>query len=164
MAKTIQCEIVSAKEEIFSGPIEMMVVTGSLGEIGILPGHAPLLTGLAPGPVRLKMPTQGGDSGTEGTINMATLTSDDAENEMIFYASGGYVEVQPGVITILADTAVRAEDLDEAAAEMAQRNAARALGEQQDEFQFGVAAAQLAEAAAQLRVLRRHRGRGKGRS
>lgn len=122
-----------------------MIVTGSLGEIGILAGHAPLLTGLAPGPVRLKLP-----AGSE-------------DDESIFYASGGYVEVQPGVVTILADTAIRAKDLDESAAETAKLNAERAISEHQDEFQFGIAAAQLAEAAAQLRVLRRYRGRSQGR-
>lgn len=122
-----------------------MIVTGSLGELGILSGHAPLLTGLAPGPVRLKLPAE------------------NEEDEAIFYASGGYVEIQPGVATVLADTAIRAEDLDEAAAETAKLDAERALGEQQDGFQFGIAAAQLAEAAAQLRALRRHKGRSQGR-
>ena len=90
MASTVLCSIVSAEEEIFSGQVEMVVATGTIGELGILPGHTPLLTGVRPGPVRLIL-----EGGLEET----------------FYASGGYLEVQPTSITILADTALRAEDL-----------------------------------------------------
>ncbi|MEE4381380.1 MAG: F0F1 ATP synthase subunit epsilon [Pseudomonadales bacterium] len=139
MAMTIHCDVVSAEEELFSGRVTMVVATGSLGELGIMPGHAPLLTGIKPGPVRLLF-----DNGTEETI----------------FASGGYLEVQPGVVTILADTAVRADDLDEAAATRAMEDAERAMAEQTSDFEYSVAAAQLAEAAAQLRVLRMRKRRG----
>ena len=93
MAMTIHCDIVSAEEEIFSGLVEMLVATGEMGELGVSYGHAPLLTSLVPGPVRIV--TQGGD-------------------EQVFYVSGGFLEVQPGVVSILADTALRADDVDEA--------------------------------------------------
>ena len=139
MAMTIHCDVVSAEEEIFSGRVTMVVATGTVGELGIMPGHAPLLTGIKPGPVRLLM-----DNGTEETI----------------FASGGFVEVQPGVVTVLADTAVRAADLDEAAAQKAMEEAEAAMANQSAEFEYSVAAAQLAEAAAQLRILRQRKGRG----
>ena len=132
MATTIHCDIVSAEKEIFSGRITMISVTGTIGELGILPGHAPLLTGIRPGPVRLTM-----DSG----------------EEEVFFASGGYLEVQPGVVTILADTAARAEDLDEAAAIEAQEAAERAIQDQAADFDFSLAASQLANAMAQQRTL-----------
>jgi len=102
MATTVHCSIVSAEQEIFSGLIEMVVATGSLGELGIKPGHAPLLSGIKPGPVRLIL--EGGE-------------------EEIFFASGGYIEVQPTAVTILADTAIRADNIDEAAATEAERKA-----------------------------------------
>jgi F-type H+-transporting ATPase subunit epsilon len=133
MAMTMHCDIVSAEKSIFSGLVEMVVAAGSLGDLGIAPGHAPLLTGLIPGPVRLILP--GGD-------------------EEIFYVSGGYLEVQRGVVTLLADTALRAHDVDEAAALEAKEAAERAMSEQAADFEYGRAAAQLAEAAAQLRALR----------
>lgn len=139
MAMTIHCDVVSAETEIFSGRVTMVVATGTDGELGIMPGHAPLLTGIKPGPVRLLF-----DNGEEETI----------------FASGGYVEVQPGVVTVLADTAVRADDLDEAAAQKAIEEAERAMTDQTSEFEYSLAAAQLAEAAAQLRVLRMRKGRG----
>ena len=129
---TIHCDIVSAEQEIFSGLVTMVSATGSLGELGIMPGHAPLLTGIRPGPVRLKF--------------------DNGEEE-VFFASGGFLEVQPGVVTILADTAVRAEDIDEAAALEAQQAAERALEDRTADIEFSVAAAQLAEAMAQQRTL-----------
>jgi len=141
MATTIHCDIVSAEKEIFSGRITMMSATGTIGELGILPGHAPLLTGIKPGPVR--------------------LTMEDGE-EQVFFASGGYLEVQPGVVTILADTAARAEDLDEAAAIEAQESAERAIQDQAADFDFSLAASQLANAMAQQRTLeelKKRRGR-----
>jgi F-type H+-transporting ATPase subunit epsilon len=141
MAMTIHCDIVSAEKEIFSGRVTMISVTGSLGELGIMPGHAPLLTGIRPGPVRLQL--------------------DDGE-EQVFFASGGFLEIQPGVVTILADTAERAEDLDEAAAVEAQQAAERLLQEQTAGVEFSVVAAQLAEAMAQQRTLaelKKRRGR-----
>jgi F-type H+-transporting ATPase subunit epsilon len=132
MAATMHCDIVSAEKEIFSGRVAMVVANGTLGELGIMPGHAPLLTGIKPGPVRLKL-----ESG----------------EEQVFFASGGFLEVQPGVVTVLADTALRADDLDEAAAAQAKEQAERALETQSAEFEFSIAAAQLAEASARLRTL-----------
>ena len=132
MAMTIHCDIVSAEEEIFSGRVAMVSVTGTVGELGIMPGHAPLLTGIRPGPVRLRM--------------------DDGEEE-VFFASGGFLEVQPGVVTVLADTALRAEDIDEAAAVEAQQAAERTLSEQAADIEFSSAAAALAEAMARQRTL-----------
>ena len=132
MAMTLQCDIVSAEREIFSGLVEMVITTGSLGEVGIAYGHAPLLTGIKPGPVRLIK--QGGA-------------------EEIFFVSGGYLEVQPYHVTVLADTALRADDMDEAAALEAQQLAQQQLADQSSEIDFQRAAIQLAEAAAQLRTL-----------
>lgn len=132
MAITIHCDIVSAEKAIFSGLVEMVVAHGSLGDLGIAHGHAPLLTELKPGPVRVL--TQSGE-------------------EQIFYVSGGFLEVQASTVTVLADTAVRAHDIDEAAAVEAQKAAEAALANQHGEFDFGRAAAQLAEAAAQLRTI-----------
>lgn len=136
MPMTIHCDIVSAEQEIFSGLVEMLVATGSLGELGISYGHAPLLTSLIPGPVRIIK--QDGD-------------------EEIYYVSGGFLEVQPGVVTILADTAIRADDVDEAAAEEARQAAEHALANQTGEFDYGRAASQLAEAAAQLLTIQKIR-------
>ena len=142
MAMTIHCDIVSAEEEIFSGLVEMLVASGEVGELGVTYGHAPLLTSLVPGPVRIV--TQGGE-------------------EEIFYVSGGFLEVQPGVVSILADTALRAGDVDEAAAEEARKEAEHALANQSGEFDYGRASARLAEAAAQLATLRKMRNRsGRG--
>jgi F-type H+-transporting ATPase subunit epsilon len=132
MAMTVQCDIVSAEREIFSGLVEMVIATGSQGEVGIAYGHAPLLTDIKPGPVRLIK--QGGA-------------------EEIFFVSGGYLEVQPYHVTVLADTALRADDMDEAAALEAQERAEQQLLEQSSQIDFQRAAAQLAEAAAQLRTL-----------
>ncbi len=136
MSMTIHCDFVSAEEEIFSGLVEMLVANGSLGELGISYGHAPLLTALVPGPVRIIK--QDGD-------------------EEIYYVSGGFLEVQPGVVSILADTAIRADDVDEAAAEEARRAAEQALANQSGEFDYGRASSQLAEAAAQLATIQKIR-------
>tara|TARA_R110000823_G_scaffold305771_1_gene427976 strand:+ start:23538 stop:23966 length:429 start_codon:yes stop_codon:yes gene_type:complete len=142
MAMTIHCDIVSAEEEIFSGLVELLVATGDLGELGVSYGHAPLLTALVPGPVRI-------------------VTA--AGNEEVYYVSGGFLEIQPGVVSILADTAIRAHDVDEAAAEEARRDAEHALANQTGDFDYGRASAQLAEAAAQLATLRKMRNRaGRG--
>ena len=142
MAMTINCDIVSAEEEIFSGLVEMLVATGSEGELGVTYGHAPLLSALVPGPVRIV--TQNGD-------------------EQVYYVSGGFPEVQPGVVSILADTAIRAGDVDEAAAEEARQEAEQAIANQTGDFDYGRASAQLAEAAAQLATLRKMRNRsGRG--
>lgn len=132
MSMTIHCDIVSSDQSIFSGLVEMLVATGSEGELGIAYGHAPLLTGLRPGPVR--------------------ITKQNGEEE-IYYLSGGYLEVQPHVVTIMADTAIRADDIDEAAAEEARRQAAHDLSNQSSEINYSKAASQLAEAAAQLQTI-----------
>ena len=142
MAMTIHCDIVSAEEEIFSGLVEMLVATGSEGELGVSYGHAPLLSSLVPGAVRIV--TQNGE-------------------EQVFYVSGGFLEVQPGVVSILADTAIRATDVDEASAEEARKEAEHALANQTGDFDYGRASSQLAEAAAQLATLRKMRNRaGRG--
>jgi F-type H+-transporting ATPase subunit epsilon len=133
---TIHCNIVSAEEAVFSGLVQMVVANGTLGDLGVEYGHAPLLTALEPGPVRLKMP--GGE-------------------EQIFYVSGGFLEVQPGVVSILADTALRADDLDEAASLEAKKAAQHALSDNQGEIDYGRATAQLAAAAAQLRTIQQIR-------
>ena len=133
MPMTVHCDIVSAEEEIYSGLVESVVVTGAEGELGVGYGHAPLLTSLKPGPIRIK--TQKGE-------------------ENIYYLSGGYLEVQPNVITVLADTALRADDMDEAAALEAKREAQALLSNQSGEIDYSQAAAQLAEAMAQLQTLR----------
>lgn len=142
MVMTVHCDIVSAEKSIFSGLVELVVAHGALGDLGIAHGHAPLLTELTPGPVRVV--TQGGE-------------------EQVYYVSGGFLEALPNTVTILADTAVRANDIDEAAALEAQRAAESALANQQGEFDYSRAAAQLAEAVAQLRTiqgLRKKMGRG----
>ena len=138
MAMTMHCDIVSAEKSIFSGLVEMVVAAGSLGDLGIAPGHAPLLTALVPGPVKLIKP--GGE-------------------EEVFYVSGGFLEVQRGVVTLLSDTALRAADVDEAAAIEAMEEAERAMADQGAEFNYSTAAANLAEAAAQLRALRQLKNR-----
>jgi len=132
MATTVQCNIVSADESLFSGPVEMVVATGSLGELGINAGHAPLLSDLKPGPVRVIK--QVGD-------------------EEVYFLSGGYLEVQPNAISILADTAVRADDIDEAAAAEAVKAAEHALANQTGEIEYSKAAAMLAQATAQLHTV-----------
>lgn len=132
MPQTVECDIVSAEHAIFNGKVEMVIATGALGDLGIAPGHAPLLTTLDPGPVRVYL--EGGE-------------------EEVFYVSGGMLEVQPRIVTILADTAIRADNLDAAAAEDARQHAARDLLDQKSEIDYGSAAARLAEAAAQLRAI-----------
>lgn len=142
MAMTIHCDIVSAEAQIYSGRVEMLVATGAAGELGVCHGHAPLLTALVPGPVRV---------------------IDQSGEEHIYYASGGYLEVQGDVVTVLADTALRATDVDEAAAEQARKAAEEALADQGGELDYGRASAQLAEAAAQLATLRKLKNRaGRG--
>jgi len=133
MATTVQCNIVSADESLFSGAVEMVVATGSLGELGINAGHAPLLSDLKPGPVRVIK---------------------EAGEEEIFFLSGGYLEVQPNAISILADTAVRANDIDEVAAAEAVKTAEQAIANQAGEIEYSKAAAMLAQATAQLQTVR----------
>lgn len=136
MAITTHLDIVSAEREIFSGLAEMVVVTGVLGEIGISPGHAPLLTILKPGEIRVTK--QGGE-------------------EDIYYVSGGMLEVQPSCVTILADTVERADSIDEAAAIAAKARAEEAIANKDAEIDYSVATAELARAAAQIRALQKAR-------
>ena len=136
MGISVHCDIVSAEEQIYSGLVELVVAAGEMGDLGIAPGHAPLMTKLNPGPVRVIK--QGGD-------------------EEVFYVSGGYIEVQPSLVTVLADSAERAHDVDEAAALEAKKEAQRALANQSGDFDYSRAAAQLAEASARLRVVQQIR-------
>ncbi|HBX38587.1 MAG TPA: F0F1 ATP synthase subunit epsilon [Pseudohongiella sp.] len=133
MAMTMHCDIVSAEKQIFSGLVEMVVATGTLGDLGVAPGHAPLLTELIPGPVRCVLRDGG---------------------EEIYYVSGGYLEVQAGTVTVLADTAIRAGEVDEAAAQQAIEDVQKAIANKDSEFEYSRAATQLAEAVAQLRALK----------
>ncbi len=132
MAMTVHCDIVSAEQQIFSGLVSMIVAAGSEGDVGIAYGHAPLLTSLKPGPIR--------------------IIKQDGEED-IYYISGGYLEVQPHSVTVLADTALRAEDMDEAAALQAKEDAEKNITNKGAEFDYSSAAIQLAEASAQLRTL-----------
>lgn len=133
MAMTVHCDIVSAEGEIFSGLVEMLVAPAEKGEIGVLPNHAPLLTSIEPGPI--KIVKQGGE-------------------EDIMFVSGGFLEVQPDLITVLADTIARADDIDLQAAERAREEAKKELLEGgSEDTDYELAAARLAEAVAQIRVL-----------
>ncbi len=132
MAMTVHCDIVSAEEEIFSGLVEMVIAAGTEGDVGVAYGHAPLLTSLQPGPIRVIK--QNGE-------------------EEVYYVSGGFLEVQPYAVTVLADTALRADDMDEAAALEAKKEAEKRMHNQSGEFDYASATIQLAEAAAQLRTL-----------
>ncbi|HBV76493.1 MULTISPECIES: F0F1 ATP synthase subunit epsilon [Vibrio] len=132
MAMTFHLDIVSAEKKLFSGTVESFMVTGSEGELGIYPGHTPLLTAIKPGMVRLVK--QHG-------------------HEEIIYISGGMVEVQPGIATVLADTAIRGEELDAAKAEEAKRKAEENIQNQHGDIDFAQAASDLAKAIAQLRVI-----------
>jgi F-type H+-transporting ATPase subunit epsilon len=141
MASTIHVDIVSAEGEIFSGEATWVFVPGSQGELGIAPRHAPLLTTLKPGVVRVQ-------------------TSD--EEEQTFYVSGGALEIQPHVVTVLADTAVRAHDLDEAAALAAKQRAEDAMRERTDKVELAEAQGQLVRALAQLLAIERLRKKRPG--
>lgn len=139
MASTVHVDIVSAEKEIFSGTAEMVFAPAEMGEVGISPRHAPFITRLKPGEVRVKV------SDTESYP---------------FYVSGGMLEVQPHLVTVLADTAIRAKDIDEAAAIEAKSRAEEALSDKSGKIDYATAQAQLAEAIMQLRTLDRLRKRG----
>lgn len=141
MAMTMHLDIVSAEHAIFSGVAEIVVAPAIMGEVGIYPRHTQMLTALKPGEVRITKP-----GGEEESI----------------YVSGGILEVQPHVVTILSDTAVRAADLDEAAALEAKERAEQALKDQGGEISIADAQAQLAEAMAQLQAISRMRRKMKG--
>lgn len=132
MSMTIHIHIVSAESEIFSGTANMVFAPAEMGEVGIAPRHTPLLTRLKPGEVRVQM---------------------EGQDEQFFYVSGGILEIQPHVVTVLADTAIRATDLDEAAAIQAKQRAERAMDDKQSDFDYAKAQAELAEAVAQLRTI-----------
>ncbi len=136
MASTIHCDIVSAEAEIFSGDAKMVIVPGEQGDLGIAPRHAPLLTRLRPGQVRVIRP--------------------DGEEEF-YYISGGMLEIQPHLVSVLSDTAQRAGDLDEAAAVKAKEEAEKALADRSAGMEVAQAQAQLAQAMAQLAALERFR-------
>jgi len=141
MAMTLHVDIVSAEEEIFSGTANMVFAPAAMGEVGIAPRHTPLLTRLKPGEVRVQI---------------------EGQEEQFFYVSGGMLEVQPHVVTVLADTAARAKDLDEAAALKAKERAEKAMVDKQTDFDYAKAKAELAEAMAQLRTIQKLRKQAGG--
>ncbi|MDX1836256.1 F0F1 ATP synthase subunit epsilon [Legionella taurinensis] len=136
MAITTHLDIVSAEKEIYSGVVELVVATGELGEVGITPGHAPLLTVLKPGEIRITLP--GG-------------------SQEIYYVSGGMLEVQPHCVTVLADTVERADNLDEAAALAAKAKAEEEIANKNTDLDYSRAAAELARAVAQIRAIQKLR-------
>ncbi len=133
MAMTVHVDVVSAEASIFSGLAEVVIVPGEMGELGIYPHHAPLLTRIKPGSVRLKLP--------------------DHDGQTLIYVSGGMLEVQPNVVTILADTAIRGADLDEAKALEAKQAAEEAMKNRASDIDYAAAQAELAEAIAQLHAI-----------
>ncbi|WP_031430124.1 F0F1 ATP synthase subunit epsilon [Methylomicrobium agile] len=139
MVMTVHVDIVSAEKEIFSGSAEMVFAPAEMGEVGIAPRHAPMITRLSPGEVRVKV-------------------SD--KDSLPYFISGGILEVQPHLVTILADTAIRARDIDEAAALQAKARAEEALADKSGKVDYATAQAQLIQAIMQLRTLERLRKRG----
>ena len=140
MAKTMHCDIVSAERQLFSGSVEFLVAPAVEGELGILPGHAPLLTQINQGPVRVVL--------------------ENGEEE-VFFVSGGFLEVQPKMVTILSDTAERADSMDEAEAERAKQKAKEVLEGKSADMDYSRAAATLAEAVAQLRAIQQLKKKGR---
>ncbi len=137
MANTVEVNVVSAEEEIFSGDAEFIAAPASAGEVGVYPHHAPMITTIKPGALRIKL-------------------SDTAEETLIFI-SGGILEVQPGLVTVLADTAIRGHDLDEAKAQAALEAAEEAMKNKASDMDYAKAQAELAEAAAQIQAIRKLR-------
>lgn len=137
MALTVHVDVVSAEKSLFSGLAEVVVAPGEMGELGIYPRHAPLLTRIKPGSVRLKLPNQ--------------------DVEELIYVSGGMLEVQPNVVTILADTAIRGVDLDEGRALEAKRAAEEAMKNRASDIDYASAQAELIEAVAQLHAIQKLR-------
>ena len=140
MSAMMDLTIVSAEENLYSGQVKMISVTGGLGELGIYPGHTPLLTSMKPGQIKAVM-------------------EDDQDH--IFYISGGMLEVQPKQVIVMADTAQRAEDLDEAVAQIAKERAEKALADNKSGLEYSTALAELAQAAAQLRAIQALRKKGR---
>lgn len=139
MANTIHVEVVSAEEQIFSGEAEFVVLPGEAGELGIYPRHTPLVTRIKPGAVRIKMPGQ--------------------VDEVYVFVAGGVLEVEPTAVTVLADTAIRASDLDEAKAEEAKKLAEDALLNKQSKIDYAKAQAEIAQAIAQLALIKKLQNR-----
>ena len=137
MAMTVHVDVVSAEEQIFSGLAEFVVLPGEAGELGILPGHASLITRIRPGVVRIKPPQQ--------------------EQEELIFVAGGILEVQPSLVTVLADTAIRGKDLDEAKALEAKKKAEEAMADRGAELDYARAQIELAEAVAQLASIQKLR-------
>ena len=142
IAMTIHVDIVSAEKEIWSGPALMVFAPGLMGELGIAPRHSPLITRLKPGEVRVR---------------------DENEHEESFFISGGILEIQPHMVTVLADTAIRAEDLDEAAALEARQQAEEAMADHKTEMDLAKAQAELATAAAMVEAIKKLRSRQRKR-
>lgn len=141
MEEKLRLEIVSAEKEIFSGEAVMVFVTGEMGELGISPGHSQLLTTLRPGYVRVTLPNH---------------------NEEVFYVSGGMLEVQPYIVTVLADTAMRADDIDEASALAAKELAEKTIAGKLSSIDMAKATAELAEVSAQIRAIQQLKRRASG--
>ena len=139
MAHTIHVDVVSAEEQIFSGEAEFVILPGIMGELGIYPRHTPLLTQIKPGALRIKLPDQ--------------------DKEELVFIQGGYLEVQPQRVTVLADTAIRAKDLDEVKALEAKKAAEQALRDKSSVESIATAEAELASAMAQLEAIRKMRHR-----
>ena len=137
MANTVHIDVVSAEESIFSGEAEFVVAPAGAGEVGIYPNHAPMITTIKPGALRIKQ--------------------SDSQEETLIFISGGMLEVQPGVITVLADTAIRGQDLDEAKAIAAKEAAEEALKNRSSEIDYAAAQAELAEAVAQIQAIQKLR-------
>lgn len=137
MAMTVHVDVVSAEESIFSGLAEFVAVPGEMGELGIYPRHTALMTRIKPGAVRIKRPDQ--------------------DQEELIYVSGGMLEIQPGVVTVLADTAIRGADLDEARALQAKQDAEEAMKNRASDLDYAQAQAELVEAIAQLRAIQQFR-------
>jgi F-type H+-transporting ATPase subunit epsilon len=140
MTATLRLDIVSAEQAIFSGEAEMVLVSGQMGDLGIAPGHSPLITVIKPGEITAILP---------------------GKTEEVFYVKGGMLEVQPYIVTVLADTIIRAHDIDEAAALQAKAQAEQKLAEKISEVDFARASAELAEALAQIRAIQKLRKRVK---
>jgi len=137
MVATVHIDVVSAEESIFSGEAEFVAAPAQMGEVGIYPHHAPMITSIKPGALRIKLA--------------------DKNEEQLIYISGGILEVQPGVVTVLADTAIRGHDLDEAQANAAKKAAEEAMKNRSSDVDYAKAQAELAEAIAQIQAIQRLR-------
>lgn len=139
MVATVHIDVVSAEESIFSGEAEFVAAPAQMGEVGIYPHHAPMITSIKPGALRIKLA--------------------DKNEEQLIYISGGILEVQPGVVTVLADTAIRGHDLDEAQANAAKKAAEEAMKNRSSDVDYAKAQAELAEAIAQIQAIQKLRQR-----